>query len=554
MEFIENIDIWRLLGGLGIFLFAMFTLEDAIKRIAGRSFKRFIKQQTKGRLRSIFTGTIVTAILQSSSAVSLMVLAFVGAGIMAMENAIGVILGTNIGTTATAWIVASVGFKLNIEAFALPIIGLGGLILIFLGKSERYSNIAKLLVSFGFLFMGLSFMKESMDQMAASINLDAIPHYGLFAYLFLGIFLTAAMQSSSATIALILTGINAGLLTFDNAAVMVVGANIGTTATVLIGGIRATQIKKRVAASHLIFNLVAAVFGMALLWPLTELITLILGDINDNAVMGIALFHSIFNVLGVLIFLPFIPFFSGLLLRVFPDKKSLVTGHIHQLAPSVYDAALSGLKKEVQLLATRTMHYNLLVVGAIKTGERSLLPKVEHNTAKLYQDLKLLQSEIFRFSTEVQNSILTGEESYEVIRLMHCAREILNAAKSIKDVEHNIVDFESRDQVFLEEVNLNIKKRMQGHYKEIDGLFETEDHEEIAKNANKLIRRIKDEDIVFVKNVMSAVREGTITEALISEVLMLNREFIRSSHLILHAVLEMKLENQELNFFDNLTR
>ncbi len=293
---------------------------------------------------------------------------------------------------------------------------------------------------------------------------------------------------------------------------------------------------------------------MALLWPLTQLITLILGDIDNNAVMGIALFHSIFNVLGVLIFLPFISFFSGLLLRVFPDKTSLVTGHIHQLVPSVYDAALSGLKKEVQLLASRTMHYNLVVVGAIKTSERSLLPRVEHDTTKLYQDLKLLQSEIFRFSTEVQNNILTGEESYEVIRLMHSAREILNAAKSIKDVEHNIVDFESRDQVFLEEVNLNIKKRMQGHYQEINGLFETEDHEEIAKNANELIRLIRDEDLVFVKNVMSAVREGTITEALISEVLMLNREFIRSSHLILHAVLEMKLENQELNFFDSLTR
>ncbi len=159
----EGFDIWKLLAGLGIFMFGMFLMEESIKKLSGRAFKRLIRVYTTGKVKSIFSGIFVTSILQSSSAVSLMVLAFVGAGIMSMENAIGVILGSNIGTTVTAWIVASIGFKVNIESFALPLIGMGGLGLIFLGRSEKYSNISKLLVGFGFLFMGLDYMKTSVE-------------------------------------------------------------------------------------------------------------------------------------------------------------------------------------------------------------------------------------------------------------------------------------------------------------------------------------------------------------------------------------------------------
>ena len=210
----------------------MFLLEESIKKLSGRAFKRLIRLYTTGKVKSIFSGLFVTAILQSSSAVSLMVLAFVGAGIMAMENAIGVILGSNIGTTVTAWIVASIGFKVNIESFALPLIGMGGLGLIFLGKSEKYSNFSKLLVGFGFLFMGLDYMKTSVEVFATNFDLTTLPNYGIVVYVLIGLLLTAIMQSSSATLAIILTTLNAGIIEFDSATAMVIGANVGTTVTV----------------------------------------------------------------------------------------------------------------------------------------------------------------------------------------------------------------------------------------------------------------------------------------------------------------------------------
>src|SRR5690606_27345529 len=158
-----DLDIWLLLAGLGIFLFGIRLIEGAIAVLGGREFKRMLRTYTSRRFRAIVTGTVATLLLQSSTAVTLMVMAFVGAGIISLENSIGVVLGANIGTTATSWIVATIGFKLDIAEFALPFIGIGGLVLLFLGKSPRYNQVSHLLVGFGFLFLGLDQMKDSVS-------------------------------------------------------------------------------------------------------------------------------------------------------------------------------------------------------------------------------------------------------------------------------------------------------------------------------------------------------------------------------------------------------
>ena len=165
-----DLDIWKLFAGLGIFLFGMSLIEESVKSLSGRSFRRIIRMYTNGKLRSIGTGAFVTALLQSSSAVSLMVLAFVGAGVMTMQNAIGVILGSNIGTTFAAWIIATIGFKIKIESLASPFIGLGAFGLIFFRPSSKPLLITKLFIGFGFLFLGLDFMKSSVEGSHAKGN------------------------------------------------------------------------------------------------------------------------------------------------------------------------------------------------------------------------------------------------------------------------------------------------------------------------------------------------------------------------------------------------
>lgn len=544
MSILEHFDTWKFLGGLGIFLFAMFSLEKSVKELAGRSFKKFIRTQTRTRIRSILTGTVVTGVLQSSSAVSLMVLAFVGAGIMAMENAIGVILGSNIGTTLTGWIVATVGFKLNIEAFSLVFIGIGGLIIIFLSKSERFSNISTLLVSFGFLFMGLGFMKDSVESLTQSISINDIPDYGILFYVLVGTILTAAIQSSSASLAIVLTGINANLITFESAAAFVIGANIGTTATILLGGIRATQIKKRVAFSHLIFNVFSAILGLALLWPLIYLIELFIDSIHENAVVGIALFHTLFNVIGVIAFYPFIRAFTKWLSTIIPDKKMAKTKYIDRLSPHVFDAAMHGINLEIKHLTELVIDHNKLVVNTSNNNESLLNQK--------YEAIKVLQAEIFAFASEVQTEDINEEEGLKLVHLLHSAREVLNAAKTLRDVRHNLVNFGNEDNEYLQELIQNYELHFSKTSDRIMELLHEENHAFVAESLASILQKLKEEDLAIVNKTMEASRKKNLDDITTSEVLLLNRSYNYALKLIIHSIVDWKLNNNEREIYEGI--
>ncbi|MCB9187387.1 MAG: Na/Pi cotransporter family protein [Flavobacteriales bacterium] len=550
----DAFDIWKLLAGLGIFLFGMFLMEEAVKNLAGRSFKKFIRTSTTGRIRSIISGASVTAVLQSSSAVSLMVLAFVGAGIMAMDNAIGVILGSNIGTTVTAWIVAYFGFKIDIESFSLPLIGIGGLGLIFLGKSERYSNLSKLLVGFGFLFMGLDYMKQSVTELTEMFDIASLPDYGIMVYALVGLLLTATMQSSSATIAIVLTALHAHVLDFNMATAMVVGANVGTTSTVILGAIGGSQIKKRVALSHLCFNLISAIIGLAMLPVLVWIITRMVGSPNENAVIGVALYHTLFNVIGVLVFLPFIGLFAKLLIRAFPDKVTQVTEFLQNASPNVSDAAMAGLQNEIMHLIRETMEYNLktlrIDVSLVLSGERksSKLTLEDH-----YEKLNLLQAEIFSFAATMLSSEMDKEETALVNRQLHAARMALHSAKSIKDVRHNFDDFDASESAFVLETNAEFRKRLIELYLKLAGLFEERRHAEVASKLGKTLKHLTKEDEQFVRSIAEQTSKGTLQDMDISHLLLVNRAFIQSSRQLILAIKEMTLNDEELEIFDRLT-
>ncbi len=550
----ESLDIWKLLAGLGIFMFGMFLMEESIRNLAGRSFKGFIRNSTKGRIRSVASGTLVTGILQSSSAVSLMVLAFVGAGIMAMENAIGVILGSNLGTTITAWIVAFFGFKVNIEDYSLPLIGIGGLGLIFLGKSVRYSNISKLLVGFGFLFMGLDYMKTSVEQLTQTFDVSSLPDYGILPYALVGLILTAIMQSSSATIAIVLTSLNAEVIGFNDAAAMVVGANVGTTVTVILGTIGGTQIKKRVALSHLTFNSLTAVIGLILLPLMTWLIVRILGPVGQNAVIGVAMFHTMFNLLGVLLFLPFIGLLAKGLIKVYPDKIRLTTRFIQNVSPEVSEAAIEGLKNEVLHLITNVLKHNL---HALHIPEKEVF--VEANKKKRpsqtdqYEDLKVLQGEIFSFASTILSGDVSKEESKLVNKFLHGARMALHSAKSIKDEIQNFEDFESSDNQFLNSENELFRKRLIKLYTKVIDVLDDTSHSDIAGSIASMVKRLQKDDNKFIQSATKATSEGRIKDVDISTMLLVNRAFNQSSRQLIFGIKDVLLTDIELEFLEKLT-
>jgi len=543
----QAFDIWKLLAGLGIFMFGMFLMEESIRKLSGRAFKRLIREYTSGKFKSVFSGIFVTSILQSSSAVSLMVLAFTGAGIMTMESAIGVMLGSNVGTTMTSWIVATFGFKLDIESFALPLIGAGGLGIIFLGRSEKYSNISKLLVGFGFLFMGLNYMKQSVEVFTDNFDISSFPDYGLIVYLLVGILLTALMQSSSAAMAIILTALSAQIIEFDSAASLVIGANVGTTVTVLLGSIGAIQIKKRVAYSHFVFNFITAVIASVIM-PFLVYLILDVFDMRNNMIIGLALFHTMFNLLGVIFFLPFINLLSNLMIRIVPDTKIDLNLFINKTPADVPEAAIPALKNETLHLIQNALHYNLriltidhnLVVNNIyETGTNTSKNKLSLD--QQYNNLKLLQAAIFTYAAAIQSHEVSEHDAHRLHRYLHGARMALHSTKTLKDVKHNFEDFENADNVFLNEQYGQFKRRLIATYLGLAQALQENDIELATNYLEKVSGQLKKDDKIFVSATTRAISKKEISDIDVSNALIVNRAFIQSSKQMLKAIREVVL-------------
>jgi len=506
----EHLDLWKFLAGLGIFLFGMHLLEESVKSLSGKTFRRMIRSYTDNTLKAIVSGTLVTGVLQSSSAVSLMVLAFVGAGVLSMESAIGVIMGSNIGTTSTAWIVAMLGFNIKIESFAFPLIGVGGASLILLSSYTKLIQGSKLLIGFGFLFLGLDFMKISMTGLAEGFDLEQISGYGLWIYMLVGIVLTAIMQSSSASIATVLTALNSKLIGFNMGLAMVIGANVGTTVIVLLGTIGAPQSKKRVGYSHLIFNGVTAVVAFFALPVLVWIIDLILGT-TSNDVTGLALFHTIFNALGVIIFFPFVGMLSRFLLRAFPDRKEMLTLYIHKTPPEEPDAGTTALKKEIQHLLEESRFYNLRLLGIAEKLVFDQDSPFEQNTKKktspdkFYENLKILHSEIIAFYSKLQSQKLDQVEAKALERLIYVSRNIMNATKNFKGIQHNFDDFDVSENPYLNAQYKMFRKRLVELYLSLNRILSIENRDEQYGLLLTAFEQIEEADQYFIKNTLNAV-------------------------------------------------
>ncbi len=299
----------NLFGGLGLFLIGMRMMTTGLKLSTGKSLKRILGEWTKSPGRGLFSGFLITALVQSSSAVTVAVIGFVNAGLITLPQSIGVIYGSNIGTTVTGWIVAAVGFSVNLKAFALPVIALGAIMRLS-GPTNRRAFFGDAFAGFGLFLMGISTLQMSFKGIESSIDLSSFAAMGAFSipiFIGIGLTLTLLMQSSSAAMALVLTATVSGLLDLNQGAAAVIGTNIGTTSTAALSVIGATINAKKVAAGHIIFNMITAIVALIILPVLIKFIVFCMELLNlghDPAIV-LALFHTVFNCLGVLILWPF---------------------------------------------------------------------------------------------------------------------------------------------------------------------------------------------------------------------------------------------------------
>jgi phosphate:Na+ symporter len=344
------------LGGLGLFLLGMALLTDGLKLAGGRALHHILGTWTRTRVRALVSGITVTALVQSSSAVTVATIGFANAGLLTLSQSIWVIFGSNVGTTMTGWLVALIGFNLRIEAFALPAIGVGALFYLFL-RRVRPRHLGLALAGFGLLFLGIDVLQHAFAGLSAQVDLAALARPGLLGILMmvaLGALLTVLMQSSSASIAMALTASISGAVPIEAAAAAVIGANLGTTVKALLVTIGATANARRVAIGHVFFNgLTAAVALLILPWFLATVAWTYgtTGDAPSPAVL-LALFHTGFNLLGVLLMAPLAPFMIRWLNRRFRAAEEDIAQprFLDRNLTAVPDLALQALLQETRRL------------------------------------------------------------------------------------------------------------------------------------------------------------------------------------------------------------
>jgi phosphate:Na+ symporter len=541
---LEQFDIWKFIAGLGIFLFGMYLLEESLKQLAGRTFKKFLKRNTKNIFKAILSGTLVTAVLQSSSIVSLMTLAFVGAGIISMRNALGIIFGSNLGTTFTGWIVATLGFKLNIEGFALPMIGIGAILMVILNQWARLSTIGKAFVGFGFLFLGLDYMKVSIEYLAQNFDITQFTDYGPFLFLLIGFVFTAIIQSSSAMMVITLSALSSGIIPFTSAAAMVIGSDLGTTITALIGGMTGVAAKKQVALGHFLFNFIVDVISFLLLGALIYLVKNIFAIKDD--VMALVVFHSTFNLMGIILFLPFTNSFAHFLENRFKADDHIISKYIKQVTAEVPEAALEALGNEANDLLQQVVSLHRNAFGP----ERSIFDNMRFSFKAQYYSLKHLEGEMFNFYTNLQQQQLTNEEASRLHQLILVMRYALHAAKGIKDIEPNLQEFYDSTKNELNE--------LYEHFKQSNTVFVNEVKRMQEKKSSDLedmmeLLKLIESDYDNILHELNDHRYGKkLAEMDISTALTVNREMYSAHRSLLYAMVNYYLESSVAREFMSL--
>jgi len=421
-----------LVGGLGLFLLAVKMITDGLKQAAGYALRDLLGQWTRSPAHGIVSGFSITALVQSSSAVTVATIGFVNAGLLTMHQALGVVYGANIGTTVTGWLVAIVGFKIKVEAFALPLIGIG-MLLNLTGGGSRRAPLGMALAGFGLFFIGIDFLRDAFEGLAATIDLNrftAAGVSGVLLYVGIGLLMTVLTQSSSAAIAITLTAATGGILGLHAAAAMVVGANVGTTSTAVIAAIGATPNAKRVAAAHVIFNLGTGLVALIIL-PVLFWIVNITGKflgLEDIPAVTLALFHTSFNILGVLLMWPLTSRLSHYLDNRFVTLEE-VEGRPKYLDKTVIVTpmlALNALTLELTRIAAVTRRMMLATLsmeaGPVKHIERD------------HMIVEQLSSAVADFITRLGRGSLSADVAEKLSKILRAEQHLLACAVQAREV------------------------------------------------------------------------------------------------------------------------
>ncbi|MDH3246508.1 MAG: Na/Pi cotransporter family protein [Saprospiraceae bacterium] len=534
-------DILTLAGSLGLFLYGMKVMSDALMEVAGDKMRTILASMTSNRFFAIFTGFLITSVIQSSSATTLMVVSFANASLLTLTESIGVIMGANIGTTVTAWLITILGFKVSMSAIALPLVGLGFL-LIFSSNKKR-KQWGYFIVGFAILFIGLQFLKDSVPDInnnpEALAFLSRYTQMGLMSvliFLVIGTLLTVIIQSSSATMALTLVMCYEGWIPFDMAAAMVLGENVGTTITANLAALVANYQAKRTARAHFIFNTIGVIWMLVLFIPFLNLVNWLVvanGEMSPFAEataipVALSVFHTSFNIANTLLLVWFIPLITKIVQKVVPEvidpEKAIDQPMFLNLTDLRYpQTGIAALFKESARLfensAYRAIAHGINVhrediesdrkIGELVDRKEVIEVDIDH---LYYNKIKTIYNKIVEYATMLQSKFELDKEKIELIRnILVANRKIVAVVKAMKPLHANMSRFIASDNYYIKKEYNDLRKMILKVVRIIRFLKDTEDPVKYLKKLAKLRDKADKSDVIIDGSIDKLVRKNLIT-------------------------------------------
>ncbi len=539
----QGFHFWQFIAGIAVFVYAMSLIETSLKSLSGRSFKKFLQKQSKSKVKMLLSSTVVTAFLQSSSVVLLMVLSFVGAGLINMRGALAAVLGCNLGTTLDSWVIALVGFKINFSLLSYPILGLALLGLLFSRKNTKLYHTTLFLIGFAFIFISLEWLKGSIDKSFQN-DLSGLSHLHYLAFIPIGFIITAVIQSSSVTIAITLTALYNQLIPFESAAAIVIGSELGTTLKFLIGSIGGVSDKKRVAWGNFILNFVTMILAAFFLNPLISLIHNSF-SIRDPMI-ALVVFQTGINLMAIIVFLPLLGILANFLNRIFKeDLKDRLTNYIRKTDPALPGDALELAEKETIHLMNETIELNKNILDIHDDKQEGWIQNIKNinsdssSFSVTYEKIKMLHGEILEYITEIPKSDMSESEVERTGKLININRHILRSAKNLKDILHNLEEFDATVNDSLFQILVRVKFKEKEFYNLFQNLLN--DSSEIdSATIDKLINNNRLQYDSSMTEMLQFLKENKISELDSSNLLNVYREIYSSNKALIRALADIR--------------
>ena len=468
-------DFLRLIGSLGLLLYVMKIMSEGLQKFAGDSLRRILTAMTTNRVTGVLTGVLITALIQSSSATTVMVVSFVNAGLLTLTQSIGVIMGANIGTTVTAWLISALGFKVDIAAFSLPLLAFG-IPLLFSGKSSRKS-VGEFIFGFSFLFMGLQALKANAPDLGANPEMLAFVQnyadmgfFSIILFLFIGAILTMIVQASAATMAITLIMCANGWIDYQLGVALVLGENIGTTITANLAALTGNTQARRAALAHLAFNIFGVIWVLILFYPFTNAVSWFVTNvmrISDPSVavsFKLAAFHTAFNISNTFVMIWFVGLIEKTVCFLIKGKKDedeeyrlrYITGGMLSTA----ELSILQARKEITLFAERTGRMLDMVKALFYEKNEDAFLKTYSRVEKYESISDRMEIEIANYLTCVAEGRLSSEGKEEIRIMLRAVSEIESIADSCNNMARSIKRRNEFKSIFTDEQNHNVDQML----------------------------------------------------------------------------------------------